>query len=337
MNKESSKAITAYEKCVQLYPEWLKAYHELGKLFESMGSVNEAILVYKNGIKMYKPMNSNAQKELSSIFSSLSLSAAKLFCEMEPQEAETLFAASVCSDVSKLWPVQYGSFLLKSNRPKEAMQPLQKAYELDQSKDYIPHKLAQAYLNMDDPDQALRVYETIPAHRRTPYIQTGMGKCFQKKGCYKDALALFYQASKKEPTKGYHFEHMGIALAALGDKNQAIACLTKCNSLFADEFGKVSSKILTRIEELRNLPHKQNVNLSDFDEPIPADSRGKITAYISERGFGFIEDEIDKQKVFFHIKKVKRGFEPSIGSRVRFLREEGEKGPMASRVWPVSS
>jgi len=94
MNKESSKAITAYEKCVQLYPEWLKAYHELGKLFESMGSVNEAILVYKNGIKMYKPMNSNAQKELSSIFSSLSLSAAKLFCEMEPQEAETLFAAS---------------------------------------------------------------------------------------------------------------------------------------------------------------------------------------------------------------------------------------------------
>jgi len=213
------------------------------------------------------------------------------------------------------------------------MQPLQKAYELDQSKDYIPHKLAQAYLNMDDPDQALRVYETIPAHRRTPYIQTGMGKCFQKKGCYKDALALFYQASKKEPTKGYHFEHMGIALAALGDKNQAIACLTKCNSLFADEFGKVSSKILTRIEELRNLPHKQNVNLSDFDEPIPADSRGKITAYISERGFGFIEDEIDKQKVFFHIKKVKRGFEPSIGSRVRFLREEGEKGPMASRVW----
>jgi cold shock CspA family protein len=79
------------------------------------------------------------------------------------------------------------------------------------------------------------------------------------------------------------------------------------------------------------------VNLSDFDKPAPTDSRGKITVYNSERGFGFIEDEIDKQKVFFHIKKVKRGFEPSVGSRVRFLRGLGEKGPMASKVWPINS
>jgi tetratricopeptide (TPR) repeat protein len=337
MNKESSKAVAAYEKCIQLYPEWLKAYHELGKLLESIGSVNEAKPVYKKGIKIFQSMNSNLQKELSPIFSSLSSSAAKLLCEMEPQEAETLFAASVHSDVSNsdAW-YQYGSFLLKNDRPKEAILPLQKAHELNQGKDYIPHKLAQAYLSMDDPDQALRVYETIPVYRQIPYILNGMGKCFQKKGCYKDALALFYQASKKEPTKGYHFEHMGMALAALGDKDQAIVCLTKCNVLFADEFGKGSSKILARIEELRNLPHKQNVNLSDFDKPAPTDSRGKITAYNSERGFGFIEDEIDKQKVFFHIKKVKRGFEPSVGSRVRFLREVGEKGLMASRVWPIN-
>jgi len=337
MNKELPKAITAYKKCIQLYPEWLKAYHELGKLFESVSSINEAILVYKNGIGMFRSINSSVQNDLSSIFSSLSLSAAKLLCDIKPQEAETLFKASIHSDISNsnAW-YQYGSFLLKSNRPKEAMQPLQKAYELDSSKEYVPHKLAQAYLMTDDPDQALRVYEAIHAHRRTPYIQTGMGKCYQKKGQHKDALALFYQASKKEPTKGYHFENMGIALAALGDKNQAIVCLTKCNSLFVKEFGKASSKISAKIEELRNLPHMRDVRLSDFDKPIPAHSRGKIT-YISERGFGFIEDEVDKQKIFFHIKNVKRGFEPSIGSPVRFLREEGEKGPLASKVWPIYS
>ena len=127
-----------------------------------------------------------------------------------------------------------------------------------------------------------------------------MGKCLLEKDRPRDALALFYKASKKEPTKGYHLEHMGLALTALGDRDQAIAFLTKCNSLLNEEFGKVSSGVAAKIEKLSKLPQRQTVDLSDFDAPVPTISRGTITAYVSGRGFGFIEDQTDRKKVFFH-------------------------------------
>jgi cold shock CspA family protein len=164
-----------------------------------------------------------------------------------------------------------------------------------------------------------------------------MGKCLLKKDRPADALALFYKAHKKELTKSYHLRDVGLALSALGDRDKAIAFLTKYNSALMAEYGKGSAVIIAKIEELSKLPQKQTIDLSDFDAPVPKICQGTITTYVSARGFGFIEDQSDSERVFFHIKRVKRGFEPSVGSRVKFVREVGEKGPLASKVWPASS
>jgi cold shock CspA family protein len=60
------------------------------------------------------------------------------------------------------------------------------------------------------------------------------------------------------------------------------------------------------------------------------------TRYNSGRGFGFIKDENDGAEVFFHISRVKNRIEPAPGLCVKFLRELGEKGPQAGKVWAVS-
>jgi tetratricopeptide (TPR) repeat protein len=50
MNKEASKSIAAYERCLQLYPSYLNAYLEVGKLHKSEGHLDEARRVAKTGI-----------------------------------------------------------------------------------------------------------------------------------------------------------------------------------------------------------------------------------------------------------------------------------------------
>lgn len=73
--------------------------------------------------------------------------------------------------------------------------------------------------------------------------------------------------------------------------------------------------------------------------PITTISYGVITKYNSERGFGFIKDYSDGVNVFFHISKVKNRpehTEPTRGLHVKFLKEFGEKGLQASKIWMIS-
>lgn len=60
---------------------------------------------------------------------------------------------------------------------------------------------------------------------------------------------------------------------------------------------------------------------------------GPVSKYYTERGFGFIKDEADDANVFFHITRVQKRVPPKVGTRTRYVREVGEKGFQAVRVW----
>lgn len=60
---------------------------------------------------------------------------------------------------------------------------------------------------------------------------------------------------------------------------------------------------------------------------------GTVVKYFPDRGFGFIQDSTDSVDVFFHIKRIKDQEIPGIGAQAKYLREDGEKGSQAAKVW----
>jgi tetratricopeptide (TPR) repeat protein len=175
--KDVQAAVKAYEKCLELSPKWLNVLRELGLLYEENGSTERALESYRNGIQTYKTMKPDRQKELAPIYSKLAARAAKLICsagnmsETNKNEAESLFRESISADPenSDTW-YRLGDFYLGCGKYDDALQYLQKAESLAPRKEYIPHKIAQAHLKKGDHKQALKIYETIPHHKRTPYI-----------------------------------------------------------------------------------------------------------------------------------------------------------------------
>jgi len=64
---------------------------------------------------------------------------------------------------------------------------------------------------------------------------------------------------------------------------------------------------------------------------------GVVKQLMREDGYGFLESD-DGREIYFHRNSVSEpGFDSlELGARVRFVEEEGEKGPQASRVAPLA-
>jgi cold shock CspA family protein len=149
-----------------------------------------------------------------------------------------------------------------------------------------------------------------------------------------EAARHFSQAIQREPRKFYHYWDFALALIALGAKDQAIEALEKANQLFQEEHGKDYLKAAEKLEEVKStLPPGKRVS---FDEPSKNTGVmrfGIVTKYVEDRGFGFIKDDTDGNKVFFHISRVKGKVIPQVGTRIRYVCEVGEKGLQAAKVW----
>jgi ribosomal subunit interface protein len=61
---------------------------------------------------------------------------------------------------------------------------------------------------------------------------------------------------------------------------------------------------------------------------------GVVTKLFPDRGYGFIEADGDGHEIYFHQNSVLgvRFDKLSVGARVRFAEEDGDKGPQASTV-----
>ena len=340
--KDVQAAIKAYEKCLELYPKWLKVLEGLGLLYEENGFVERALESYRNGIQTYKALKPDRQKELTPIYSKLAARAAKLICsggnvtETDKNEAESLFRESITTDPDNpdTW-YRLGDFYLGCGKYDDALQYLQKAESLAPRKEYIPHKIAQAHLKKGNHNQALKIYEAIPHHKRTPYILHGMAQCLVNKGELKQGAYYLHLAAQREPEKWYHRRDLGLALADLRDRDQAIENLNMANELYQKENGKEFARILAKIDELKEMPKGESIVFEKPNAPVTTISYGTIARYISGKGYGFIKDENDSAEVFFHISRVRDRIEPVPGLRVKFSREVGEKGPQAGKIWAI--
>jgi len=337
--------VETYERCLELSPRWIRVYLELGQVYEELNSLDKALKAYREGIQAYKEIMPSRQKDLALIYSKICTKAAKLLQSREGineknmNELEFLLKESTAAEPESAdtW-YRLGNCLLQADRPDEALKNLKKAQSLAPEKEYIAHKIAQAFLKKNDAELGLKVYESIPHQRRPAYILHGIADCLLKQGQTMEGARYLFQATQKEPGKFYHHRDLGLALATLGDRDQAIKELETANELYKKDNGKDFNKILNKIKEIRNMPQGERIVFRESIPSIPKISYGTITKYNSDRGFGFIKDESDDKTVFFHIKSMRnRTTNPAAGMKVKFVREMSEKGPKASKVWVIET
>ncbi len=92
-----------------------------------------------------------------------------------------------------------------------------------------------------------------------------------------------------------------------------------------DAFNRAARQLQDQVGEMRG---KVKVHI---EQPT-----GVVTKLLSENGCGFLESA-DGREIYFHRNSVREpGLDSlEVGARVRFVEEEGEKGPQASRVTPL--
>lgn len=337
-----AEAIAAYEQCLMLAPRWLKAALRLGDAYRVVEQLDKASGVYREGIQNYQDLPLSHRRELASVYAKLCAKMARALLDKprdqipgELEEAVKLLQESLAIEANDAdnW-YRLGSAFLETGQVDEALDCLRKGEILNPKKEYISHKMAQAHLRKGDPDQALRAYEQIPEHKRVPYILHGMAQCHMDKGETMEAASKLYKAMKREPKKFYHQWDFALALIALGARDQAIEALERANQLFREEYGKDYQKALVKLEEVRSTPPSEKRISFDVPPSAVAEIRfGPVSNYNTERGFGFIKDEVDGANVFFHITRVQKRVAPKIGTRTKYVREVGEKGFQAAKVW----
>ena len=69
------------------------------------------------------------------------------------------------------------------------------------------------------------------------------------------------------------------------------------------------------------------------------DETGVVSMVNEPKGYGFLDSDSTGERVFFHCRRVAPSLtfdEQLVGRRVRFEREQGERGPRAVNVRPLS-
>lgn len=100
-----------------------------------------------------------------------------------------------------------------------------------------------------------------------------------------------------------------------------------------DVFTAVDEAFDTARRSLREFARKQRGDVKSHDLPPHA----RVVKLFSDEGYGFLETE-DGREIYFHENAVREGaFEDlDVGTEVRYAEAQGDKGPQASTVVPLS-
>jgi cold shock CspA family protein len=99
---------------------------------------------------------------------------------------------------------------------------------------------------------------------------------------------------------------------------------------YVDEFGRITSEPPDPTKRTEVSADSIELSISARNNMPEVQQTGVITFFNTEKGFGFIQDAVTKDKIFFHISGI-------IGSvkendKVSFETRKGQKGPEALNV-----
>ena len=219
-----------------------------------------------------------------------------------------------------------GKAFLGNGKISEALEEFRQANTIRPHLDYFQDKLAYTCLLAGNTDEAEKIYQDIPLHKRKSYIWCNYGRVLLQMGKCDEAIKAFCNAERQDYQNHHIHFHLGLAYLETGNIAFAVKELELAAGLKLKRFGSEYKEAIEKLEEIH----------SQFGEDmvvVGSDSGnqnhvGRIESYNANRGFGFLKSE-SGEKVFFHISDVLNPENISPGLQAEFSMVESDKGPKA--------
>jgi cold shock CspA family protein len=219
-----------------------------------------------------------------------------------------------------------GKALLTAGRNVEAVDALRQADSLKPDQDYILDKWATGLAKVGRLDDAVKIYERIPAQRRKAYILRGLGELLCRLERHEEAEEALCSAVGKDRRNHNGHYWLGACFRARGHWKRAAAELREAIRLRQAQYGKPFPEAQRELDELLAEHPEAGETTSEDARPC-----GTVAKYFDAKGYGFIAAD-QGGDLFFHISDCQGLPGLSPGMRVEFDIAEGGKGPRALHV-----
>jgi tetratricopeptide (TPR) repeat protein len=331
-------ALQWFDKALNLSPDFVVVLYRKGYAHFKLGQVREALRAFERCRTCWRALPDGPRKEKDrKNCAKAAYHQAEVMIENPRQIIDAFNGAIVLlEEAIELDPKNhhahylYGKALLASGRADQAVAAFAEADRLQPDQDYVLDRWGQAFAQLKRFDDAERVYQRIPPHRRKDYILRNLGQLQYNQGDYTRAIATLQQAVQKNRRNHYAHYYLGLSYRERGELNLAVLALREAIQqrqrnyrVPFREAEEALNDILSQHPEARDSPKSAT--------PL----RGTVAKYFEDRGFGFIQ--ASSGQIFFHIKDCRRGLQIEEGMIVEYDEAMGDKGPKALNVRPVAS
>ena len=226
-------AITEYETIARLKPDDVETKLMLGQLY----ALDHDSLKAEAAFKAAQKLDANSEDVV--------LNMARLYSdEGEPQRAVDALAAVPVVDRSARMEFALGASYDQLKKPKEAAAAYRRSLDIDPDNPEAEGALANALLNDDQLDEALKVFQELvaanPQDAQFGQWEIRIAEIERRQGRYDDALATLEKTKGQvqDPTELNYNE--ALIYDALGKYDQATAILTNLLDSSAHSDGKYS-------------------------------------------------------------------------------------------------
>lgn len=226
------EAVELFQQAVALDPSYAPAYSGLADSYTTLG-----YLGYLSPQESFPPARTAAEKALeldpSLAEPHASLAYIRFYFDWDWKGAEQEFQkASVLNPNYATAHHWYSVYLTAMGRPAEAMAEIQKAQNLDPLSPAIQTDIGFQLYYSRRYDEAIRhLTSTLEMNPNLPLAHLWLGRSYQEKGMYAEALAEFAHAEKVMRNWPVTIAARGMALGLAGKNQEARRVLTELREL----------------------------------------------------------------------------------------------------------
>lgn len=323
------EALEWFDRALKISPEYLIVWYRKGYAHLRKEQIEEAEAALTSCLRLWEELPQEKQQERRSCYSDACFQLGKLYLDQNyTYKARRCLTRAVehdPQDADKRY--ELGKCLLQLGLAAEAIKELRHADTLHPGVDYIIDRLARAFMEMGDLEEAERLYGRIPPPRRREYVWRDIGLLCYKQERYEEAIRNLLQAIRKEPRNHHSHHYLGLSYEAEGNLAKARQEYQEAIRLRQRHYEKAYPEAEERLKAVEEqLATQQAVEVAPVIGSLPAGIQtGKIVSYNSQRGFGFIENTAG-ESIFFHVSALPVGLMAKVGLEVEYEVQASPKG-----------
>jgi tetratricopeptide (TPR) repeat protein len=273
------QAITEYEKIVSLEPKDVEDRMVLGQLYTVKHEQQKA----EEQFKTAQAIEPDSEDVI--------LNLARLYGESgDLEHAAKVVEAVPESDRTSKMEFALGAAYDQLKRPKDAIAAYQRALDIEPGDARTEGALAQALLNDDQLDAAMKQYRQISdADPDDTGALIHIGEIQRRQGKYEDALATIRKAANKEPDNLEAGYNEGLLLDVLGRFDEAVAVYnhmvdltSHANGAYRDEEKNNRDIFLERLGAVYHEENKVDQAIAAYQKMIDMGGDSALRGYQGE-------------------------------------------------------